>query len=85
MHAVERHAIGRRSGCGREGAAPRQMRFIEQPRPIHGANHDGRARPEQHEADRFERIVYVFHGLDPAAAQRVPDRRRHIETKRREP
>ena len=34
--------------------------------------------PSKNDADRFERIVDGDRRLDPAAAERVPDRRRHV-------
>ena len=84
MDTLHRDTVGRRSGRLGESLAKLHMSRVQQPCPVDRAQHDRLPRPQDHEANRLQRLFDFQSGLDPASAQRVPQRRGGIKPKRRQ-
>ena len=84
VHTMDGYAVRRRPGRLGQGNSPGSVGFVENPGPIHRANHHRRTRPKQHVTDRFEGIVDGRNRFDPTAAARVAKRRRDVETNGRD-
>ena len=78
MDALDGDAL--RCGVRRLGQrrAPGQMGVVADAAPVHGAQNDRRPRRAGRRPGA-QRIIDAAHRLDPAAAQRMTRRRRHIQ------
>ena len=78
VDAMNRHAFGRRMRGFGEGRPPLTKGVVSQAAPIDRTQHNGFFGAENDNADGFQGIVHAADRLDPAAAEWMPERRRHV-------